>query len=63
MRKKQAEQAFDELVSSNIMTLKEYGKAKVFIINQNRFPTIDNTVLDELDDQIKDLKESLNSIN
>ena len=33
MRKKQAEAAFDMLVKEKVLTLKEYGKAKVFLIN------------------------------
>jgi hypothetical protein len=33
MRKKQCETAFEELVKAKVVTLKEYGKAKVFLIN------------------------------
>jgi hypothetical protein len=33
MRKKQADAALDLLVEEKEVTLKEYGKAKVFLIN------------------------------
>ena len=57
MRKKGAEQAFEELVKEKVVTLKEYGKAKVYLINQDRFPVVDNKVLEGLDDEIVKLKE------
>ena len=50
MRKKQCEEALVELVAEKAVTLKEYGKAKVFLINQDRFPEVDPTLLDELDE-------------
>ena len=33
MRKRQAEEALDLLVAEKVITLKEYGKAKVFLAN------------------------------
>jgi hypothetical protein len=33
MRKKQCEAALDQLVQEKTVTLKEYGKAKIFLIN------------------------------
>lgn len=33
MRRKQCEAALDQLVAEKTVTLKEYGKAKVFLIN------------------------------
>ena len=33
MRKKECEEAFDLLLKENYCVLKEYGKAKVFLIN------------------------------
>lgn len=50
MRKKQCEAALEELVAEKTVTLKEYGKAKVFLICQDRFPEVDTTLLDELDE-------------
>ena len=38
MRKKNCEAALDSLVSEKKVTLKEYGKAKVYLISQDRFP-------------------------
>ena len=50
MRKKQAEDALDELVAAKTVTLKEYGKAKIFLINQDRFPKVDTELLANLDE-------------
>jgi hypothetical protein len=30
--------------------MKEFGKAKVFMINQDRFPAVDNKQLEKLDE-------------
>jgi len=50
MRRKQAEAALDMLVAEKTVTLKEYGKAKVFLVNQDRFPEVDTSLLEQLDD-------------
>jgi hypothetical protein len=52
MRKKQAEDALGQLVDEKIVSLKEYGKAKVFLVNQDRFPEVDSSLLEQLDEQI-----------
>ena len=49
MKKKFLEQSLEQLVKSGKVTLKEYGKAKVFLISQDRFPPVDPKLLDELD--------------
>lgn len=50
MRKRQADEALEELVKEKSITLKEYGKAKVFLINQSRFPEVDTSLLEAMDD-------------
>lgn len=52
MRKKEAELALNQLVAEKTVTLKEFGKAKVFMINQDRFPEVDKAELEALDEQI-----------
>ena len=63
MRKKQCETALEELVAEKKVTLKEYGKAKVFLINQDRFPAVDATLLTDLDDQINIRREENNTLS
>lgn len=57
MRKKQCEGALEELVKEKKVTLKEYGKAKIFLINQDRFPKVDLELLNGLDITIAGKKE------
>ena len=50
MKRKQLETALDQLAQTGILTLKEYGKAKVYLISQNRFPKVDPKLLETLDE-------------
>lgn len=59
MRKRQCEEALTELVAEKVVSLKEYGKAKVFLINQDRFPAVDTKLLEELDEQINIRRDEL----
>ena len=63
MKKKNCEAALDALVSEKKVTLKEYGKAKVFLISQDRFPKVDPKLLEDLDQKITAKREELNSVN
>jgi TBPIP/Hop2 winged helix domain len=40
----------DELTANNILSCKEYGKAKVYLVNQDLFQTTTNEELAELDE-------------
>ena len=62
MRKKYADEALDLLVQEGTVSCKEYGKAKVFLVNQNRFPEIDTTILEQLDDQINVRRDEYNKL-
>ena len=42
----------DQLTENQILTCKEYGKAKVYLINQDLFPETNNEQLKMLDEQI-----------
>lgn len=47
----------DELTEAQILTCKEYGKAKVYMINQDLFDTATDEQLLILDEQIKVRKD------
>lgn len=63
MRKKQCEEALTELVAAKTVTLKEYGKAKIYLINQDRFPEVDQSLLLELDEQISTRRDEFNKLS
>lgn len=62
MRKKPAETALEQLVKAKTVTLKEYGKAKVYLINQDRFPEVDPALLDSLDEQVNQRRAKHNEL-
>ena len=41
-----------ELVGEGTVALKQYGAAKVWLIDQKRFPEVDPSLLDSMDEQI-----------
>jgi hypothetical protein len=41
------------------LTCKEYGKAKLYLANQDNFPVVSTAELSKLDDKIKGLKDTL----
>ena len=47
----------DELTECKIFTMKAYGKAKIFLINQDLFDTATEDQLTILDEQIKVRKD------
>eukprot|EP00347_Sterkiella_histriomuscorum_P019760 403340394 len=57
IKKTQCQKIMDELTTSQILTCKEYGKAKIYLINQDVFETTTNEELQKLDDQIKVRKD------
>lgn len=52
----------DQLVESQILTCKEYGKAKIYLINQDCFPETNPEQLKGLDEQIQVRKEEFNGL-
>ena len=52
----------DELTANNILSCKEYGKAKVYLVNQDLFQTTTNEELAELDEQIKAHKDEYDEL-
>ena len=52
----------DELTTEQILTCKEYGKAKIYLVNQDLFPETSPEELTELDDQIKERKDTYDGL-
>eukprot|EP00347_Sterkiella_histriomuscorum_P015648 403356227 len=59
VKKAQAQKFLDELSDKKILTCKEFGKAKVYLANQDNFPTTSNDELLKLDLEIKGHKDKL----
>ena len=59
IKKTQTQRICDELVADKILVLKEYGKAKIYVINQDLYPDTSTEDLEKLDDQIKVRKEEM----
>lgn len=53
------QKVLDEITEEKTLTCKEYGKAKLYIANQDNFPTTSTDELTKLDDQIKVHKDAL----
>ena len=47
--KKICENVLDKLVNQNHLNCKEFGKAKIYLANQDKFPTTSQSELDALD--------------
>ena len=62
VKKKQVEKITEGLVEEKVLTVKEYGKSKIFMINQEIFPQVDQAVLNELDEQIRIRKEEVSAL-
>lgn len=45
-------------MKEGVVSLKEYGKAKVFLINQDRFPEVDKSQLEALDSEINSHRDA-----
>lgn len=57
LKKTQTQRIMDELSSSQILTCKEYGKQKVYLVNQELFNETTNDELRILDEQVKVRKD------
>lgn len=62
LKRNQCMRIMDLLVESQILTCKEYGKAKVYLINQDCFPETNPDQLKLLDEQIQVRKDELNEL-
>jgi TBPIP/Hop2 winged helix domain len=52
----------DELTTEQILTCKEYGKAKIYLVNQDLFPETSPDELLQLDEQIKERKDEFDGL-
>jgi len=63
MRRNKVAEAMAQLVSENIIVQKDYGKAKVFLVNQDRFPAVDPEALAEMDEQIATRRDNFTELD
>ena len=56
IKKNQTQKIWDELWEDKILIVKEYGKTKIYMINQDIFPDASTEDLDRLDEQISVMK-------
>jgi 26S proteasome regulatory subunit, ATPase 3, interacting protein len=54
-----AVKVLDDLTDKKILVCKEYGKAKLYLANQDNFPTTSNEEITKLDEKIKGHKQAL----
>ena len=59
--RKICQDVLDELTAEKHLTEKEYGKAKIYLANQDKFPEVSKDELGGLDDQINELRKELDS--
>lgn len=50
VKKTMAQKVLDDLTNEQVLVCKEYGKAKIYIANQDHFPVVSNDELNKLDD-------------
>ena len=60
--KKICETVLDTLCEEKVLQLKEYGKAKIYLANQENFPTSNPEQLATIDNQIKLNKEKIETL-
>ncbi len=52
----------DSLCEEKVLQLKEYGKAKIYLANQENFPVTKPDQLTEIDNRIKLNKDTIDSL-
>ena len=57
--RKICQEVLDELTEEKFLTEKEYGKAKIYLANQDKFPEVSKDELGGLDSQINELRLDL----
>ena len=60
--KKICETVLDALCEEKVLTMKEYGKAKIYLANQDNFPANNPAQIAEIDNQIKQNKEHIEAL-
>ncbi len=62
MLKKTCESVLEKLCEEKVLQLKEYGKAKIYLANQENFPETKPEQLTGLDNEIKANKEKVDAL-
>jgi 26S proteasome regulatory subunit, ATPase 3, interacting protein len=57
IKKPQCQKILDKLVDIGKLQAKEYGKVKIYLVNQKLIPEVNDSELEQLDTQIKELSE------
>lgn len=60
--RKNAGDSLEDLTNKGHLTCKEYGKCKVYTLNQDKFPPTNPEELAELDETVEIKKSKLNGI-
>ena len=59
VKKVQGQKILDDLTTEQVLTCKEYGKCKIYLANQDNFPTVSKEELSKLDAIVKEKKDAL----
>ena len=62
VKKTLCQKILDELTDKSILKCKEYGKSKIYLANQDNFPTTSKEELLMFDEKIKLKKEALQAL-
>ena len=50
VKKAQVQRLLDELAEDGVLVMKEYGKARIYLYNQNQLPEVPKAEVDEMDE-------------
>lgn len=59
IKKPQCQKALDKLVEIKKLQAKDFGKVRIYLVNQKLIPEVSQTELEELDNNAKELEEEL----
>jgi septal ring factor EnvC (AmiA/AmiB activator) len=63
IKKGPLQKVLDQLTSDGQLQMKEYGKAKVYLLNQNNIPEVDKSELETLNTELNRRREKLTQLN
>ena len=63
IKKPQCQRALDALTDAGEIQMKEYGKSKIYLLNQKNIPEIDEKQMDALNKKLGEVKAKYNSEN
>jgi 26S proteasome regulatory subunit, ATPase 3, interacting protein len=63
VKKASVQKALDALVDSGELQMKEFGKAKVYLLNQGSIPTVDEKDMERLKANLNKVKKEHDAVN